>query len=237
MQRDKDVGGFLGETFDLLGKNAREVAIYVLVIGGANALGLIFGFVDESDTLSGFGFDFEVTAAMGIGAALFQLGVAVLTVVASYLLLQSVLGNSGRLRDRSTRIWAYVGMSILAFLGMAVGFMLLIVPGIIIAVRWAASSGFLIGARKGIIESLGASWEATRGYSWPIFFAALILIIGLVIVAGVLVGSVTFTGITVLVAFLSSVVDAASNALFLVFGLAVYMLVHDDSEHTAEVFS
>ena len=237
MQRNKDVGGFLGQTFDTIGANIREIVIYILVVGGANALGLILGFVDETDSFSSFGFDFEVTTAMGIGAGLFQLGVAVVTVVASYFLLQSVLANSGRLRDRGTRIWAYIGMSILAFLGMAVGFVFLIVPGIIIAVRWAASSGFLIGARQGITESLGSSWNATRGHSWPIFFAGLILGIGLIIVAGVLVGGVTFTGIAPLIAFVASAFDAMSNALFLVFGLSVYMLVHDDSEHTAEVFS
>lgn len=237
MQRDTDVGGFLGQTFDLIGRNAREVAIYVIVLGAANAFGLIFGFVDESDTFAGFGFDFEYTSAMSFGAALYQLGVAILSVVASYLLLQSVLANSGRLRETTTRIWAYVGMLILAFLGMAIGFMLLIVPGIILAVRWSASSGFLIGARKGITESLSASWDATRGHSWPIFFAGLVLGIGLLIVSAVLVGSLTFTGISVVVASIASLVDAASNALFLVFGLAVYMLVHDDSEHTAEVFS
>lgn len=237
MQRDTDVGGFLGQTFDLIGRNAREIAIYVIVLGAANAFGLIFGFVDDSDTFSSLGFDFEYTSAMGFGAALYQFGVAVLSVVASYLLLQSILANSGRLRETTTRIWAYVGMVILAFLGMAIGFMLLIVPGIILAVRWSASSGFLIGARKGITESLSASWDATRGHSWPIFFAGLILGIGLAIISAVLVGSLTFAGTSVVVASIASLIDAASNALFLVFGLAVYMLVHDDSEHTAEVFS
>lgn len=235
--REKNVGGFLGETFDLIGANIRYVLLYVLILGGMSAAGMMLGLIDETDSIAGIGMDLEVTAAMGFVAALYQIAVAVLTVIGSYFLIHLILKDSGRLHGEGTRIWAYIGMSILAFLGMFVGFMLLVIPGIIVMMRWSASSGFLIGAREGVVESLSASWDATRGYGWQIFFAGLVLLIGLIIISGITVGGSGFSGLEPLIAITASLVDSASNALFICFGLAVYMLVHDDSDETAEVFS
>lgn len=235
--REKNVGGFLSETFDVIGANIRYVLLYVLILGGISAAGMMLGLIDASDSIAGIGLDLEVTASSGIVAAFYQLGAAVLTVVGSYFLIHLILKDSGRMRAEGTRIWAYIGMSILAFLCMAVGFMLLVVPGVIIAIRWAASSGFLIGARLGVAESLSASWDATRGYSWSIFLAGLVLLLGLIVFAGVIVGGSGFSEIEPLIAITASLVDSASSALFICFGLAVYMLVHDDSDETAEVFS
>ena len=237
--RDTNIGGFLGQTFELLGANIRPVLLYILVIGGASVLGLLGGLIDPEDRIIGMGLDMGLAVDSGTQAlaGLYQFGVSVLTVIASYFLIQEVLKSMGRLREGGTRIWAYIGMSILSVLGMIVGFILLVIPGIIIMIRWSAASGFLVGAREGVTESLSASWEATRGHSWAIFFAGLVLLIGFAILSGVLAGGAFATGVEILFLTISGTVDAFSNALFITFGIAVYALVHDDSEHTAEVFS
>ena len=237
MRREKNFSGFMGQTLELIGANAGAVALYLAVIGGLTAVGVMLDVTDRTNTVAGINYGFIVGAADTIGSAFFDLGMAVLSIIASYFLIARFLESQGRLPDRSTRIWAYVGMSILAGFGIVLGLLLLLVRGILLMVRWSAASGFLIGARTGITEALGASWEATKGHSWSIFFAALVLFIVLVILAGVVGGAIGFIGIDFLTALISGVTEALGNVLTFAFGIGVYTLVHDDSRAIGEVFS
>lgn len=237
MRRDRNFAGFLGQAFELAGANIQAIAIFVVILAGVNTFGLMMGLIEAEDTIAGMGFGFMIEATDGLATAAYEIGAAVLTIVMSYFLLAQFLESAGRLPDRSTRIWAYVGLSILGMLGMVLGLMLLIVPGIILMVRWAASSGYLIGARTGIVDALGQSWEATRGHSWPIFFAGLVLFLGIAIFSGAIAGAAGFSEIQLLIAATSSVAEALANALMLAFGIGVYILIHDDTEETADVFA
>lgn len=237
MQRNRDFAGFMGQTLDLVGRNIPVVFLYIVVIGGLNAFGLMAGLIDSSDTIASVGMGFSVDAGSSLTSAAFELGVAILSVIAGYFVLSKLLESAGRLKATDTRIWAYVGMSILSMIGIVLGMLLLLIPGLILLVRWSAASGFLIGGRRGIAESLGASWEATRGYSWPIFFAGLVLFLGLIIIAGAFGGMLAFTGIDLMIALGSSIGEAAGNVLAFAFGIGVYTLVADDSTETADVFA
>lgn len=236
MTRDKDFSGFISETFGLLSRNAVPVLVFIAVLGGLNSLGLFLGYISEGDTLAGIGFGFSVDPADGLAAGLFQLAVGVLSIIASYFLLSRLLEGEGRLPVRDTRIWAYVGVMILSTLGMILGFMLLFVPGIILLVRWSATSGFLIERRLGLIESMSASWDATRGSSWPIFFVGLVLFIGLAVVGMVTGGMGMAIDSPMVTAVLSSFAEVAGNAVFLAFGIAVYLVVEDNSDAISDVF-
>jgi len=237
MQRDRDFAGFMGQTLDLVGRNIPVVFLYIVVIGGLNAFGLMAGLIDSTDTIAGAGMGFSVDATDSLTSAAFELGVAILSIIAGYFVLSKLLESAGRLKATDTRIWAYIGMSILSMIGIVLGLILIIVPGLILLVRWSAASGFLIGGRRGITESLGASWEATRGYSWSIFFAALVLFLGLIIIAGAFGAMLAFTGIDLMIALGSSIGEAAGNVLAFAFGIGVYTLVADDSTETADVFA
>lgn len=237
MNREKSFSGFLGETFDLVGQNAVPILLFVLVLGVLNTVGLMLGYVDPDGTFASLGFGFNIDPAVGWIAGLYQILAAVLSVVASYFLLARFLESRGRLPVRDTRIWAYVGITIVSVMGMIFGFLLFVVPGVILLVRWSASSGYLLEGRLGIIDSLKASWEATRGHSWPIFFAGLVLFLGLGLASGIVGSAIDFTGSALMVALFSSMMEMAGNALGLAFGIAVYLLVADNSNEISEVFA
>jgi hypothetical protein len=230
MERQADFGGFLGETFSLIGDGVKGVLIFVLVVAGLNAAGIALSLVEPDAELGGFDMGLMIDANSGAAAAAFQLGTWVVTFIASYLLLAHFLEARGRLPNRETRIWAYVGLSILAGLGTMVGFILLIVPGVILVVRWSASSGFLISGRMGIIDSLTASWEATRGHSWAILGASLVWFIGLLVIAAVLGAAEGIDGSMTAIGILSGLAEAIASAVFLALGLAIFLLVHSDAE-------
>ncbi len=237
MEQDKSVGGFLRLTFGLISTNIAAVALYIFVLSALNIAGVFFELVDPSDRIAGFSMGFSLSAEDEIISSIFTIIAAIVGVVATYFLLAQYLASQGRLKSTETRIWAYIGMSIVAFLGYMLGFLLLIVPGIIIMVRWSASSGFLIGERFGIGDSLKASWDATSGHSWPIFGAGLVLLIGFVVIfggLGFLLGSIDEM---FAVAAAAVIADTLSNALFLAFGIAIYCIVHDGADETAEVFA
>jgi hypothetical protein len=77
---------------------------------------------------------------------------------------------------------------------LLVGFLLLIVPGIILAVRLSFVPFLVVDERRGPVEALTESWRRTAGYSWTILGAALLAIV--VVLVGLIlliVGSIPAT--------------------------------------------
>lgn len=234
MKNELNVGGILGELFALLGGAGREVALYTLAIGGLVAIGVVAGLTDATGSLWDYGF--SIRTGRTPQATLFELFTTVVDVVGTYLLLTRFLSARGRLATGGGLFWPYVGMSIVSTIAVVFGLLLLIVPGIFLLVRWSAASGFLIGAGEGVTDSLRASWNATSGHGWAIFFAAIIVFVGLIVISGVIGGLLASTSeqaVNVVSAFL----EAASGAVFAAFGIAVYRLVHDEGEALSEVFA
>lgn len=168
MHRESNFSGILGETAALLAEAFVYVLALVVVLAGLSTAGQIGGAID-SEQIWGFGFTFETdTTAWGLMAALVAI---VVQFVGCYFVLARMLELRGRLVAEGTRIWPYVGLSILTGIGTLLGFVALILPGVILMVRWSAAPGFLIGSGTGVTEAMSKSWDATRGiagrYSSP----------------------------------------------------------------------
>ncbi|MEM8936566.1 MAG: hypothetical protein AAGC77_09185 [Pseudomonadota bacterium] len=79
-----------------------------------------------------------------------------------------------------------VGIAILMTLGIAAGMLLLIIPGIILAIMWAVAIPAQVIENMGVLKSFGRSRELTKGSRWKIFGLFVIYII-LAIVIGMMV--------------------------------------------------
>lgn len=66
-------------------------------------------------------------------------------------------------------------LTILWMIAVAFGFLLLIVPGIILITLWVAAMPALVAENRGIVESFGRSSDLTSGSRWPVFAVLLIL--------------------------------------------------------------
>jgi len=75
-------------------------------------------------------------------------------------------------------------LSILLAIGVALGFVLLIVPGIILYVMWSVAVPALVEERPGIFGAFARSRELTRGARWKIFGILLILLVVYWLVSG-----------------------------------------------------
>jgi hypothetical protein len=61
-------------------------------------------------------------------------------------------------------------ISVLYLLGVSAGMVLLIIPGMILAVAWSVAVPVRVVENTGISESFGRSRALTKGYRWPIFW-------------------------------------------------------------------
>ena len=81
--------------------------------------------------------------------------------------------------------WNAVIAGLIKTIIIVLGFLMLIVPGIIFACRFAFVSYLVIDEKMEAIEALKASWAMTKGHGWTIFGMALLAF--LIIIAGLLV--------------------------------------------------
>src|SRR5215211_4657425 len=71
---------------------------------------------------------------------------------------------------------------ILAAIGIGIGLVLLIVPGLILITIWAVVAPAIVVEGAGVIEAFGRSRDLVRGNGWPVFGA---IVIAYLIVLGV----------------------------------------------------
>ncbi|ANU08211.1 hypothetical protein [Paraurantiacibacter namhicola] len=236
MNDDVSLGSILSRTFGIVSDAGRATLLYTLVLGGLTAAGILLGYIDTSELRAGFGGGFVVDEHTSLEAGLFELGLFVLTVVGMYMVLREQLASQGRLGRSSGSFWLFLGMSILALLGVGLGLLLLVVPGLFLIVRWSAANGFAVSRGLGPVDALKASWEATDGHSWSIFFAGLILVFGASIAFGVIMASMMAISAQV-AGVVAGLLDAFADVLSYAFSIAVFCAVASDEEEAAAVFA
>lgn len=148
-----------GEIFNQLGLILRENALPA--IGVTVALTAINVALDAVTT------GFSATAPAGMAS-----------LAAQYYLTATALESSGaREPGASSRFLGLWGMNIVSGLGILLGFVLLIVPGLYLAARWAAASPALLAGDEPAIASLGESWRLTEKSVWAIMGVQLVIFV------------------------------------------------------------
>jgi uncharacterized membrane protein len=85
--------------------------------------------------------------------------------------------------------WKYLGASILLGLAVGLGFLLLIVPGIIFALMFMFTTFIVIDRELGPIEAMKESNRIARGYKWNLLgFILVLVLINLLGVLALVVG-------------------------------------------------
>jgi uncharacterized membrane protein len=68
-------------------------------------------------------------------------------------------------------------LGLVSAIGIAFGFLLIIVPGIMLYVMWSVAAPSLVEERLGPIQALGRSADLTRGVRWKIFGLTLVVVV------------------------------------------------------------
>jgi hypothetical protein len=211
-----NVGDVINETFSIYGSNAAELIVSALVV--FVIVGLLAGLLQNSG-----GFIVVLLAAMIrlAGSALYT-GFVV-------KLVEDV--RDGR-RDETVgdlfsaaapAILSLIAFAILFGIGVAIGLVLLIVPGLILITFWALGPPAIVVEGAGPLDAFGRSWRLVTGNAWSVFGAlvvALLIAIAIGIVLGV-IGAAIGAGATIVASILASAITAP------IFALAVSVMYFD----------
>lgn len=171
------IGAVLGEAWSLYTRFFARFFLLGLVVFAA--LNLVYALLVEAVSSDSEG----AIAALGIlGFAIAVIGTTWLEGAFVYA-VQDVRDGSfdstlGEIFARvSPAVLPLVVAGLLAGLGIALGFMLFLVPGLILLTLWAVIGPVIVLERTGAIESFGRSRALVRGHGWTVF--AIVLITGL----------------------------------------------------------
>jgi hypothetical protein len=185
---DFDLGRVIQGTFKSISQNGVTFLIGSILLVGVPSVMQVYGQSLLLETQSAGGF-----AIMGISWVLWVVGAYVLQ---GMVVKVTVAGFNGKAMGLGAAFAAGIrlflpllGVGILVGLGTFLGAILLIVPGIILAVMWSVATAAVVVENRGVTESMQRSRELTKGHRWSIFGLAVILFVVSMII-GLLVGGV-----------------------------------------------
>ncbi len=120
------------------------------------------------------------------------------------------------------RVFTLLGAGLLAGLGVLVGLLLLIVPGLYLLTIWSVIVPVIVLENRSVMESFGRSRELVRGNGWNVF-GVIVLSFLVLLVAGIAIG--------LLLSFLPDEIatyasDVVSNTLTAPFVALAWTLVY-----------
>jgi hypothetical protein len=106
-------------------------------------------------------------------------------------------------------------VGVVAGIGIAIGFILIVVPGLILATIWSVAAPVVVLERPPGLGALGRSRELVRGHGWEAFGVIAVLVIGVGILAAVLelVGDSAGTDVGLVVRVVVQILTAPLSAL------------------------
>ncbi|WP_230769553.1 hypothetical protein [Sphingomonas sp. Leaf4] len=77
---------------------------------------------------------------------------------------------------RALRVWPFaIALAILSWIGVIIGLLLLVVPGIVLALNWFVTLPVLAAERRGILASFSRSTHLLRGMRWRLVVLLLVM--------------------------------------------------------------
>ncbi len=160
MDRKLDVGGTLSEVFAIYRENAGvliPVAFWLFLI-----VAIVQGLAGGSLVLALLG------AILSLIASILYEGMVV-SLVRDVQDGRRDLSAGELYRSVTPVLGTLVGASILYGIAVAIGFVLLIVPGLILITIWAVIAPVIVIENQGAMDAFGRSRELVKGYGWPVF--------------------------------------------------------------------
>ncbi|MFL5897582.1 MAG: hypothetical protein ACJ76D_03840 [Solirubrobacterales bacterium] len=165
MERRLDVGGTLSEVFDIYRDQAGvllPVAFWLFLI-----VAIVNGLTEGNLSL----FWLAIVVSLAVGT-LYQGMVVTLVQDVQDGRRDSSVGDL--MRSVLPVLAPLLGAGILAGLGIGGGFVLLVVPGLILLTMWAVIAPVIVVERRRVFDAFGRSRQLVKGYGWPVFWTVVV---------------------------------------------------------------
>jgi len=96
---------------------------------------------------------------------------------------------SDSLRAGLAKALPLIGLLVLMVFAIAFGFVLFVVPAILLYVRWSVASPALVAENLGVFAAFGRSTYLTRGARWQIFVLQVLSVIAILVVQSIVAGT------------------------------------------------
>jgi hypothetical protein len=128
-----------------------------------------------------------------------------------------------------------IAASILAGIGIAIGFALIIVPGLILLTFWSLIVPSIVIGGEGVFSSFGKSWRTVRGFAWNVF-GTYVLVFLILIAFNIVLGLILLVLPVAIRNLISNIVSGTLVAPFLalVVTLVYYRLAAAHGEAAPE---
>ncbi len=190
------IGTVLGRAFGTLGSN--PVATFgIAFLFGAVPQALYSYFIGSSLAVADRG---STIAVIAVSIAAFIVFMLLSTLVQGALVRATLAHAKGEKASFGACIGTglsmavpLIGLTLLIVLGLFAGFMLLLVPGIMLFIMWSVAAPALVAEESGVFAAFGRSRYLTKGARWRIFGLEILMMILLWLVSGLL-GVLMITG-------------------------------------------
>jgi hypothetical protein len=126
------------------------------------------------------------------------------------------------LRVALGRLLPIIGVGICVGIGVFLGSLLLLVPGLILMTMWYVATPVCLVEQTGPLSSMGRSSELTKGHRWKIFGMILLVVFGGGIISAIVLGLLTLSGSTVLVILATLIWNGVWGAFYATFVVVTY---------------
>jgi hypothetical protein len=210
------VAGVLGEAWGLYKSHARHLLTISLIV--YVAVGII-----SAVLIAAFGWFGVLLATFASLVGLFWVQGALVEAVQDVRDGRADLSLGDTFRRVQPRLPAIAGASFLAGIGIAIGFLLLIVPGLILMTFWSVIVPVIVLERTGALKSFERSQQLVRGNGWNVF-GLMVLIFLVLLVVGIGLGVILIPFPEGAQSFLSNLISGTITAPFI--ALAWTLLYH-----------
>jgi hypothetical protein len=230
-----DIGAVISRAFGTIGSNLLLFCGLALVFAGTPQ------FILEYWQLSNLGLNADLSdgsyiftqsywSATGIGWLVSVLAGAILQ---SALIRATVMNLSGEvpqfsqcLRVGIALILPMVAISLLATIGVMIGLVLLLVPGIVLALVWSVAGPAYVQEKIGIFEAFGRSAALTSGVRWRILLVMVIVVVLLWVLSipvSFITAAISTTGFVPLIALVGAASSALGNMIYVTVQASIYV--------------
>ncbi|MBI1180107.1 MAG: hypothetical protein GC201_06075 [Alphaproteobacteria bacterium] len=222
------IGGIISQSFSVLSRNVVPFGVLALLFVAVPQLVLnkvFFGTMVGPGAGFSFG-NLRAIGAMGIISAVLALILYGSLVFGTF---RDLSGRPASVGDSIGRGLAtalpILGLFIVAGIAIGIGYILFIIPGVILSLMWAVAVPAAVVERPGVFAALGRSADLTRGHRWQILGLALVYAV-IVIAFTIAVGLATL--IVSFVPLLPVLVTAVANALVAAFGAVTFTVLYSE---------